>query len=267
MYVPRWLDALLDATRDQAAAKVKVDRLRAKIDEEARRRLEADGAAPQWKARGGVIRLDGTLPEPVIKVADRDAWASYAAQVAPERVAAHLNIAAADVEAALAALKFAGVNVDLVNLDVDGKWETQTLELLDIVVNDPEPGVDLAAEHPAALVVDTAGVVSEAPGMILDRASSGLEAVLPIPSPRLVVTLDPTRKRAAEDAAGDEADKVIAALEGADRFTEDDTRPPMTDAASVAFPGDADADVEASWREEQAAASDAAAEAAQQAQP
>ncbi len=214
MNINRYLDALLDATAVQATAKARVDRLRDVLEAEARRRWKADNAAPSWKATLGKVRLDGTNPEAQVAVTDPEAWASWVAQRHPDAVTATVTVPSGQLEAALGALGFAGVDVTTTTATVDPKWTTTALdglctEVLEKEVDDSGEGnVRIERE---VLVTDPTGTLSPDPGEVLDLP--GVTAKAPDPAPRLVVILDSARKRAAIEAADAEAAAVVAAIE------------------------------------------------------
>lgn len=213
MQIRRYLQALLDATAEQTAAKAKVDALREVLADEARRRWQAEGAAPTWKADLGQVRLDGTRPEPRLEITDRDTWANHVVMQHPEHAIGQITGIPADrLNDARAALAFAGIEAETIHgsWEVDARWETELLtEHLEVEVNEIHDAAHGAPVQRIGEIVDTAGALAS-PGEIIELP--GVEIRGLDPAPRLVVTLDGDRKRYLLDATEAEAKQLIADL-------------------------------------------------------
>lgn len=198
--IPALLEGILEATASEAAAKARLARLRAALEDEARRRYEAEGAAPSWNTPTlGKVRLEppsawtATLSDPV-------EFGSWVAENHPTEATAMIPVAATDLADVLQALEFIGAKpAGEVRVEVRSAWEEAYIKNLT---------VDLLAEateeSPADFIVtDADGLMP--PGVIATQKPA-----------KLVVTLDRERRSAAVAEAQNSAAELVASAEGDD---------------------------------------------------
>lgn len=200
--IPDLLNGILEATAAEAAAKARITTLRAALEDEARRRFAADGAAPSWAApQLGKVRLDPPS-EWAAEVADPAAFGSYVAQHYPTEATALIAIAAPDLEDVLKALEFIGVTPTESRIEVRPAWSATYLEGLAVDVEeqtDDEGGVDRAIT-----------VVDPDTGVLVDGLTAGRKPA------KLVVSLDRDRRTAAVEEAKAIANALLTDAAGED---------------------------------------------------
>lgn len=163
------LRRILEAAAEEVTARQRGARYRRLLEDEARARHAAEGAAPTWKARGlGQVRWDGADADPKPYVAAPVAFGSWAAQRHPSGVVATLTVPADRLAAAVEALGFAGIPDITAQVTAHPRFVETFLEQVDVAGSEEAGWVVVAA--------DTGEVVE------------GLAARTP--SPRLVVVLD-----------------------------------------------------------------------------
>lgn len=203
--IPDLLDGILEATALEASAKARIAAIRAALEDEARRRHAAEGAAPSWKAAGaGTVRFDPP-GDWTPTVADPRAFGSFVAEHYPTEATAVLRLPAADLEAALAALAFAGIgHAEEPRVEVRDAWQTAYLKGLTVDVEE--------TDH------DEAGNVLERTFTLVDDEGLLVEGLTGTRSAgKLVVSLDRDRRVAAIDTARAEAEELVAVATGADQ--------------------------------------------------
>lgn len=215
MNVRQAIERLLEATATATALKVRVDRLRADLADEAERRYTEEGAAPAWNVRGlGKVRLDGTdVPRKAV-VKDPEAYGSWIAEHTPEVATAVVELEPEHLERALASFEFLGIPIKGARVDVDPAFTARLLDGLELTITE-----HLAEDRPekvervSALRVDpVTGLVDEVPGI----------GALPPAAHKLVVNLDPARKAQAVHDAEAELDAEDGEQRAADEL--DDLR-------------------------------------------
>lgn len=198
--IPDLLEGILEATAAEAAAKARIAALRAVLEDEARRRYEADGAAPTWKARdAGTVRYD-EAGEWTAQVADASTFGSFVAQHYPTEATGVLRLPVDQLELALEALGFAGVNADtglVTDVEVRPAWSGEFLKGLLV---DVEEVYEVGAALPVERVFT---VVDAATGQLVDGTTGTRSAA------KLVVSLDRTRRAASIDEALDDAKALV----------------------------------------------------------
>lgn len=199
--IPAVLEAILEATAIETAAKARIAGLRKVLDTEARRRYAEEGAAPTWKARGaGAVRFDAPGDWAPV-VADEATFGSYVAERHPAEVTAVIRLAATDLDDALTALGFVGIDSEAtteVRPGFVGKY------LAGLVVDVEEHRDDDGS------VDRTIRVIDPATGELVD----GVSAQQANPTGKLVVTLDRDRRREVLEAAKVEAEALVAEATG-----------------------------------------------------
>lgn len=190
--IPALLDGILTATAEEASAKARIARYRATLEETARERYRTEGAAPTWKAPGaGTVAF--TAPgEWKATIGDPVAFAEWAAQNHPANVAATINLNADDLEAALNALRFAGIEATA-TVTPRPAWVGTWLDSLEVEVTEPTDEHD---ERTHVIVDPTDGLLPD--GLTITRSTGGLR-----------VTLDRDRRSAAIRAAEEQATQTI----------------------------------------------------------
>lgn len=219
MHVRTAIARLLAATAEQTALKARIDVLRLDLHTEAVRRYREDGAAPTWNAEQlGKVRLDPPGDRSAY-VADPDALGSWVAEREPDVATAVIELPPDALEAAIEAIRFAGLEVKGARVDVDPDYVNRLLGDVDLTI---EPLLEAGSTEPVGEVVTaththpTTGEVVQVPGV----------GAHPAGSPRLVVTLDPVRKReAVEDALAvleqEAHDDEVAEANGTEPLVED----------------------------------------------
>lgn len=195
MHVPTLLDGILEATARKAGAEAQITTLRATLEDEARRRLKAEGAAPSWNVpQLGKVRLDPP-GDYAAHVEDADTFASFAAEHYPTEVIANITVRAADLAEALQALEFVGITATA-QLETRPSWRSAYLTDLTL---DVEEEFDASGQ-----TVRTVTALDDA-----DHVVPGIGATRKAAS--LVVTLDRDRRTAAITEAKAAVDSVIEA--------------------------------------------------------
>lgn len=211
--IPTLLEAILEATALEAAAKARISALRKVLDEEARRRYAEDGAAPTWKARdAGVVRFDAP-GDWTATVADPAAFGSYLAERHPEEVLGVIYVTAPDLADATQALEFIGVKPVETRTEVRQPFGGKYLEGLVVDVEEDA--------HDDGTVDRTITVVDPDTGQLVD----GVTATRANGAGRLVVTLDKVRKARALEAAHADAAHVLAEATGGREVPDDPSLP------------------------------------------
>lgn len=205
--IPDLLQVILTNTEAEQAAKATIARTRAVLEAEARARLQAEGAAPSWSTKGlGKVRYDDA-GEWTPTVADETALGSWVAEHYPTEATAVITLPATDLEEALEALTFAGIDLFESHVALRPTFAAQLAENRlpdrDVIVDVEETasddgGVDRVITITA--VHQGTGDVVEVPGMSATRKPG-----------RLVVTLDRERRASALAAAAEATDAIIAA--------------------------------------------------------
>ena len=200
--IPTVLEAILEATAIETAAKARITGLRAVLETEARRRLAEEGAAPTWKARNaGSVRFDAP-GDWSATVADADKFGSYVAERHPEEATAVLRLKVTDLADALTALGFVGIEHDGARVEVRPGFSAKYLA--DLVVDvEEQRGEDGSVDR-------TIRVIDPATGELVD----GVSAQQANPTGKLVVTLDRDRRREVLEAAKVEAEALVAEATG-----------------------------------------------------
>jgi hypothetical protein len=204
VHIPTLLEGILDATADEVAAKSRVQGFRAVLEDEARRRVIDEGAAPSWKATAGTVRYQDIGPW-TATVIDPQVFASHVADHHPEHVTATVVLDATDLEAALEALEFAGVKPLRSELEVRDPFGTAYLKGLNVDVAEigqrDSEGHDLHMHREFTIThVDTdTGEAVVVPGTSAARTPG-----------KLVVTLDKDAKAKAVEAAASAASQLVA---------------------------------------------------------
>ena len=184
VHIPTLLEGILEATAAEAAAKARIATLRAALEDEARRRFAAEGAAPSWTTpQLGKVRLDPPS-EWAATVADPAAFGSFVAEHYPTEATAIVPIPAADLADALQALEFIGVKpAGEVRVEVRSAWEEPYVAGLAVDVEETELE-DGAVDR-------TITVVDPATGQLVDGMTATRKPA------KLVVSLDRDRRTAA----------------------------------------------------------------------
>lgn len=205
IHIPSVLEGILEATAAEAAAKARIATLRAALEDEARRRLDAEGAAPSWNTPSlGKVRLDPPS-EWLATVADPVTFGSFVAEHYPTEATAIIPIPAADLADALQALEFISVKpAGEVRVEVRSAWEEAYVKGLTVDVEE-------VLEEDGSQVIDRTITVVDTEGLLVDGMTATRKPA------KLVVSLDRDRRTAAitearasadallEDAAGDDA--------------------------------------------------------------
>ena len=204
IHIPSVLEGILEATAAEAAAKARIATLRAALEDEARRRLDAEGAAPSWNTPSlGKVRLDPPS-EWLATVADPQTFGSFVAEHYPTEATAIIPIPAADLADALQALEFISVKpAGEVRVEVRSAWEEAYVKGLTVDVEEvlEEDGSQVIAR--TITVVDTEGLLVD--GMTATRKPA-----------KLVVSLDRDRRTAAITEARASADALLDDAAGED---------------------------------------------------
>lgn len=201
--IPDLLEGILEATAAEAAAKARIVAYRGALEDEARRRLTADGAAPSWNAPAlGKVRLEPP-GDWTPTVADPDAWASYVAEHHPTEATAVIAIEAAYLEDTLEALHYAGVTPIDTRVEVRSAWAGPYLKSLAVEVESIGDG-DAEADRDVTIADTTTGAII--PGLTATRSAA-----------KLVVSLDRDRRTAVVDEARTSANAAIADAIGEDQ--------------------------------------------------
>lgn len=202
LHIPTLLEAILEATATEQAAKARIASLRAAIEDEARRRYAADGAAPSWNTPAlGKVRLD---PEGdwTPAVADPAAFGSWVAEHHPTEATAVVPIAAADLADALQALEFIGVTpAGDVRVEVRSAFEEALVKRAAVDVTEDR-------DEDGALIERTVTVVDTDTGLLVDGLTAHRKPA------RLVVSLDRDRRTAAIEVATHEAEDLVQSASG-----------------------------------------------------
>lgn len=200
--IPQLLAAILEATADEVSAKARVAGIRATLEDEARRRTHDEGAAPTWNATGVGRVSYQDVGKWSASVADPQAFASYVAEHHPDNVTATVHLNAADLEAVLEALEFAGIRPLRSELEVREPFGSAYLKGLEVAVDESARDEATGAIERTFTVTDVdqaTGVVREVPGVSGSRTPG-----------KLVVSLDRDRKADAVEAARRAAEQVVA---------------------------------------------------------
>lgn len=196
MRIETLVDQALDAAITADTAKVRADRLKAAAVAEAERLRVNGGLADRFPSSQGLgnLRLDGAGKPAAPQVVDPGAFASWLAQRQPDAVQATITVPAAQLAAALDAIKWSGIDATAavapgtlagdflaqrchVQAATDGGWDV----------------MHIAEDRTTELV----------PGVTAVR-----------PAPRWVLTADRNQKRAAAERAADDVEAELAALDG-----------------------------------------------------
>lgn len=204
IHVPTILERLLDATADKTRADARITGLRSILAEEAGRRYAEEGAAPTWKRRDvGTVRYDEPGEWSAV-VVDEAAFGSYVAEHYPTEATGVLDVPAAQLEAALDALRFAGIDVIESRVAVRGNFTATYLERLAVDVEETRDDEDGSIDRTITVVDASTGQL--VPGTSAERSAA-----------KLVVTLDRDLKaRVIEEA------KAAAAADLAEPVTRDE---------------------------------------------
>lgn len=202
LHIPTLLEAILEATATEQAAKARIASLRAAIEDEARRRYAADGAAPSWNTPAlGKVRLD---PEGdwTAAVADPAAFGSWVAEHYPTEATAVIPIAASDLADALQALEFIGVTpAGDVRVEVRSAWEEALTKRAAVDVDDQR-------DEDGQLIERTVTIVDPDTGLLVDGMTANRKPA------RLVVSLDRDRRTAAISGAVVEVEALVTEASG-----------------------------------------------------
>ena len=221
--IPTLLNAILEATALEAAAKARITALRKVLDEEARRRYAEDGAAPTWKARdAGVVRFDAP-GEWAATIADEAAFGSYLAERHPEEVLGVIYVNATDLADTLQALGFIGVTPLETRTEVRQPFAGKYLEGLVVDVEEDQ--------HDDGTVDRTVTVVDPDTGQLVD----GVTATRANAAGRLVVTLDRAAKARALEAAAADAAHVLAEATGGEALRTEVAQVPAVEGRVVSL--------------------------------
>jgi hypothetical protein len=203
VHIPTLLEGILEATAAEAAAKARIATLRAALEDEARRRLAAEGAAPSWTTpQLGKVRLDPPS-EWAATVADPAAFGSFVAEHYPTEATAIVAIPASDLEDVLQALKFIDVTpVGEVRVEVRSAWEEPYVAGLVVDVEETQLE-DGAVDRTITVVDPDSGQLVE--GMTATRKPA-----------KLVVSLDRDRRTAAITQAQASASALLDAASDED---------------------------------------------------
>lgn len=203
VHIPTLLEGILEATAAEAAAKARIATLRAALEDEARRRFAAEGAAPSWTtAQLGKVRLDPPS-EWAATVADPAAFGSFVAEHYPTEATAIVAIPASDLEDVLQALKFIDVTpVGEVRVEVRSAWEEPYVAGLVVDVEETQLE-DGAVDRTITVVDPDSGQLVE--GMTATRKPA-----------KLVVSLDRDRRTAAITQAQASASALLDAASDED---------------------------------------------------
>lgn len=201
--IPDLLDAILEATADEATAKARIAGIRAVLEDEARRRFAAEGAAPTWTApQVGKVRYDAPGEWRAI-VADPATFGSWVADHYPSEATGVIRIPADKLEDALTALSFAGIDLigsGDVTVEVRPAWSGTFLDGLAVDVE--ETTTDEGTERSFTIADPISGEL--VPGTTGTRSAG-----------KLVVSLDRDRRTVALTQARETAEAIIAkATEG-----------------------------------------------------
>lgn len=194
--IPDLLEGILEATAAEAAAKARLATLRAALEDEARRRLAAEGAAPSWNApQLGKVRLEPAGAW-TATVADASAFGSWVAEHHPTEATATVVLNAGDLADALQALKFIGVEPLEARAEARSAFEEQLIGRLVVEVEETGEGAELVREF--VIVDPTTGLAPD--GLTGTRKPD-----------KLVVTLDKDRRTAAITEARTQAAELLEA--------------------------------------------------------
>lgn len=202
--IPDLLDAILEATADEATAKARIAGIRAVLEDEARRRFAAEGAAPTWTApQVGKVRYDAPGPWRAL-VHDHDAFGSWVAEHYPSEATGVIRVPAGQLETVMAAIGFAlseEVQAAVsVAVEVRPAWSGTFLEGLAVDVE--ETTTDEGTEREFTIADPISGEL--VPGTTGTRSGG-----------KLVVSLDRDRRTVALEQARETAEAIIAqATEG-----------------------------------------------------
>lgn len=196
--VPTILDALLEATADEATAKARIASLRASLEEEARRRFTTERAAPSWNAPElGKVRFDPPGKWEAMVVDDK-AWGSWVAERHPSEATGVIRLPARLLGEAIQALEFAvmgdGDTMDA-TVEVRPAWSSTFLGQLTVDVEE--------TTDPETLAVDREFTITDADGQLVDGVTGTRSAA------KLVVSLDRDRRTQAIESARSAAGALI----------------------------------------------------------
>ncbi len=175
------LRELLDLTLQQTATKRRIDLLRDLVAREAQQTLTTTGAAPSWKIRGlGAIRYDTPDPDkPTVYVQDPAALATWAAEHQPTEVVATITLDGTMLEAAVEALRFAGVPIQEATATVrDGAAERLMRDaiLTNVAADGDDP--DWLVTLDDGTVIDGLGTKASGPAKLVVTPDSAAKAAL-----------------------------------------------------------------------------------------
>lgn len=202
VHIPTLLEGILEATAAEAHAKARITTLRAALEDEARRRMAADGAAPSWNAAQlGKVRLDPAGAWEA-KITAPEEFGSYVAEHYPTEAGVVLYLNAADAADALQALEFIGVTPTNTRVEVRPAWADGYLKGLDVDVTEERDDSAQVTRTVVAADTTTGAVV---PGIGVTRSEA-----------KLVVSLDRDRRTAAITEARSTATALVEAASGDD---------------------------------------------------
>lgn len=202
VHIPTLLEGILEATAAEAHAKARITTLRAALEDEARRRMAADGAAPSWNAAQlGKVRLDPAGAWEA-KVTAPEEFGSYVAEHYPTEAGVVLYLNAADAADALQALEFIGVTPTNTRVEVRPAWADSYLKGLDVDVTEER---DASAQVTRTVVAADTTTGAVVPGIGVTRSEA-----------KLVVSLDRDRRTAAITEARSTATALVEAASGDD---------------------------------------------------
>jgi hypothetical protein len=213
--IPDLLDAILEATADEATAKARIAGIRAVLEDEARRRFQAEGAAPTWTApQLGKVRYDAPGSWRAT-VHDPSTFGSWVAEHYPSEATGVIRLPADQLETALTALSFAGIDLigsTDVAVEVRPAWSGTFLDGLAVDVE--ETTTEEGTERAFTIADPISGEL--VPGTTGTRTSA-----------KLVVSLDRDRRTVALSEARETAEAIIA------RATEGEAPPGEVDRAAL----------------------------------
>lgn len=208
--VPTILDALLEATADEATAKARIASLRASLEEESLRRFITERAAPSWNAPDlGKVRFDPPGKWEAM-VADHDAFGSWVAEHHPSEATGVIRLPAALLEEALMAIGFAlgeygQPNTVTSSVEVRPAWSSTFLGKLAVDVEETPPTATLGdGEHEVNDGPNRTFTITDPDtGELVDGVTGTRSAA------KLVVSLDRDRRTQAIESARSAATALL----------------------------------------------------------
>lgn len=211
--IPDLLEGILEATAAEAAAKARIVAYRGALEDEGRRRMAADGAAPSWNAPDlGKVRLEPPGPW-APTVADPDTFASYVAEHHPSEATGVIRVPVEHLEDVLAAIGFAlptsmgGPATIEAAIEVRPAWVGPYLATLALDVEVAEHDDGTTTVTATAAETDTGNIV---PGLTATQTAA-----------KLVVALDRNRRTAVVEEARTSANAAIVEAIGDDQAAAD----------------------------------------------